>query len=92
VYVLASAQANESPHSGEHYNVPASGLSPFVPVFSACRPRQCSVQHSLEQTLKKMLFLADHYGMEGLEKLESNAKVCTEVGAERFMDLFVSRI
>ena len=34
----------------------------------------------------------DRYMVEGLEKVEPNAKVCTEVNAEKFLELFVSRI
>lgn len=34
----------------------------------------------------------DHYVIEGVDKVEPNAKVCTEVEADRFLDLFVSRI
>jgi inosine-uridine nucleoside N-ribohydrolase len=35
---------------------------------------------------------ADRYMIEGLDKVEPNAKVCLEVQAERFLQLFVSRI
>jgi purine nucleosidase len=34
----------------------------------------------------------DRYMVEGLDKVEPNAKVCTEVDADRFLQLFVSRI
>ena len=34
----------------------------------------------------------DHYVIEGLDKVSLNAKVCTEVDADRFLELFVSRI
>jgi len=34
----------------------------------------------------------DRYVIEGLDKVEPNAKVCTEVQAEKFLQLFVSRI
>jgi len=34
----------------------------------------------------------DRYVIEGADKVEPNAKVCTEVEAERFLQLFVSRI
>ncbi len=34
----------------------------------------------------------DRYIIEGLDKVEPNAKVCTEVDADRFLQLFVSRI
>lgn len=35
---------------------------------------------------------ADRYIIEGLDKVEPNAKVCIEVQADRFLKLFVSRI
>jgi purine nucleosidase len=34
----------------------------------------------------------DRYIIEGLDKVEPNAKVCIEVQADRFLELFVSRI
>ncbi len=34
----------------------------------------------------------DRYIIEGVDKVEPNAKVCTEVDADRFLQLFVSRI
>jgi purine nucleosidase len=34
----------------------------------------------------------DRYIIEGLDRVEPNAKVCVEVDAERFLQLFVSRI
>jgi inosine-uridine nucleoside N-ribohydrolase len=34
----------------------------------------------------------DHYVIEGLDKVSLNAKVCIEVEADRFLQLFVSRI
>jgi purine nucleosidase len=34
----------------------------------------------------------DRYVIEGADKVEPNAKVCTDVQAERFLQLFVSRI
>ena len=34
----------------------------------------------------------DRYIIEGLDKVEPNAKVCIDVDAERFLQLFVSRI
>jgi len=34
----------------------------------------------------------DHYTIEGIEKVEPNTKVCTEVEADRFLQMFVSRI
>lgn len=35
---------------------------------------------------------ADRYMIEGLDKVEPNAKVCIEVQAEKFLQMFVSRI
>jgi inosine-uridine nucleoside N-ribohydrolase len=35
---------------------------------------------------------ADRYMIEGLDKVEPNAKVCLEVQADRFLQLFVSRM
>jgi purine nucleosidase len=35
---------------------------------------------------------ADRYIIEGLDKIEPNAKVCVEVQAEKFLQMFVSRI
>ena len=34
----------------------------------------------------------DRYVIEGLDKVEPNVKVCTEVNAEKFLQMFVSRI
>ena len=34
----------------------------------------------------------DRYIVEGLDKVEPNAKVCVDVDADRFLQLFVSRI
>jgi purine nucleosidase len=34
----------------------------------------------------------DRYVIEGLDKVEPNAKVCTEVNAEKFLQMFISRI
>lgn len=34
----------------------------------------------------------DHYVIEGIDEVSANAKVCTEVDAERFLQMFVSRI
>jgi len=41
---------------------------------------------------EKNVLHGDRYIIEGLEKLEPNAKVCTEVEADRFLQMFVSRI
>jgi len=35
---------------------------------------------------------ADRYIIEGLDKIEPNAKVCIEVQADKFLEMFVSRI
>ncbi len=34
----------------------------------------------------------DRYVIEGVDKVKPNAKVCTEVDADRFLQFFVSRI
>ena len=34
----------------------------------------------------------DHYVIEGVDKVQPNAKVCADVDADRFLQLFVSRI
>jgi inosine-uridine nucleoside N-ribohydrolase len=34
----------------------------------------------------------DRYVIEGLDQVEPNAKVCVEVDADRFLQMFVSRI
>ena len=34
----------------------------------------------------------DRYVIEGVDKVEPNAKVCVDVDADRFLQLFVSRI
>ena len=34
----------------------------------------------------------DHYVIEGVDKVAPNAKVCTEIEADRFLEMFVSRI
>jgi inosine-uridine nucleoside N-ribohydrolase len=34
----------------------------------------------------------DRFVIEGLDKVQPNAKVCTEVKADKFLQLFVSRI
>jgi purine nucleosidase len=41
---------------------------------------------------EKNVLHGGRYVIEGLEKLEPNAKVCTEVDAGRFLQMFVSRI
>ena len=41
---------------------------------------------------EKNVLHGDRYIIEGLEKVEPNAKVCTDVQADRFLQMFVSRI
>jgi inosine-uridine nucleoside N-ribohydrolase len=43
-------------------------------------------------TIERNVLHGDRYIIEGLDKVEPNAKVCTEVQADRFLQLFVSRI
>jgi inosine-uridine nucleoside N-ribohydrolase len=43
-------------------------------------------------TVEKNVLHGDHYVIEGVDKVSPNAKVCVEVDAERFLQLFVSRI
>ena len=43
-------------------------------------------------TIERNLLHGDHYVIEGLDQVTPNAKVCLEVDAERFLQLFVSRI
>jgi len=42
--------------------------------------------------IERNVLHGDRYYIEGLDKVEPNAKVCTEVQADRFLQLFVSRI
>jgi len=42
--------------------------------------------------IERNVLHGDHYVIEGLDKVTANAKVCTEVDADRFLQLFVSRI
>jgi len=42
--------------------------------------------------IERNVLHGDRYIIEGADKVEPNAKVCTEVEAERFLQLFVSRI
>jgi inosine-uridine nucleoside N-ribohydrolase len=42
--------------------------------------------------IERNVLHGDRYIIEGLDKVEPNAKVCVEVDAERFLQLFVSRI
>ncbi len=43
-------------------------------------------------TVERNVLHGDRYIIEGLDNVEPNAKVCTEVEADRFLQLFVSRI
>ncbi len=42
--------------------------------------------------VERNLLHGDHYVIEGADKVTPNAKVCVDVEAERFLQLFVSRI
>ncbi len=42
--------------------------------------------------VERNVLRGDRYMVEGVDKVEPNAKVCVEVDAERFLQLFVSRI
>src|ERR1700680_3331681 len=42
--------------------------------------------------IERNVLHGDRYIIEGVDKVEPNAKVCVEVQAERFLQLFVSRI
>jgi purine nucleosidase len=43
-------------------------------------------------TVERNVLHGDHYMIEGIDKVSPNAKVCTEVDADRFLQLFISRI
>jgi purine nucleosidase len=43
-------------------------------------------------TVERNVMHGDRYVIEGVDKVEPNAKVCVEVDADRFLQLFVSRI
>ena len=43
-------------------------------------------------TVERNVLHGDHYAIEGVDKVIPNAKVCTEVEADRFLQMFVSRI
>jgi len=43
-------------------------------------------------TVERNVLHGDHYVIEGVDKVPPNARVCVEVDAERFLQLFVSRI
>jgi purine nucleosidase len=42
--------------------------------------------------IERNVLHGDHYVIEGVDQVSANAKVCTEVDADRFLKLFVSRI
>jgi len=42
--------------------------------------------------IERNVLHGDHYIIEGVDKVEPNARVCIEVQADRFLQLFVSRI
>ena len=42
--------------------------------------------------VERNVLRGDHYVIEGVDKVEPNAKVCTEVEADRFLQMVVSRI
>jgi purine nucleosidase len=42
--------------------------------------------------IERNVLHGDHYVIEGVDKVKPNAKVCTDVDADRFLQLFVSRI
>ena len=49
-------------------------------------------RNAIEKNVLQHFPTGDRYVIEGLEKVEPNAKVCTDVNAEKFLELFVSRI
>jgi len=49
-------------------------------------------RNAIEKNVLHHFSDGERYIVEGLEQVEPNAKVCTEVNAERFLELFVSRI
>jgi inosine-uridine nucleoside N-ribohydrolase len=42
--------------------------------------------------VERNILHGDHYVIEGVDRVPANAKVCVDVEAERFLQLFVSRI
>lgn len=42
--------------------------------------------------IERNVLHGDRYVIEGIDKVEPNARVCTEVDANRFLEMFVSRI
>jgi purine nucleosidase len=49
-------------------------------------------RNAIEKNVLHHFSDGDRYIVEGLEEVKPNAKVCTEVNAEKFLELFVSRI
>jgi inosine-uridine nucleoside N-ribohydrolase len=49
-------------------------------------------RNAIEKNVLHHFSDGDRYIVEGLEEVRPNAKVCTEVNAEKFLGLFVSRI
>jgi len=49
-------------------------------------------RNAIEKNVLHHFSDGDRYIVEGLEEVKPNAKVCTEVNAEKFLGLFVSRI
>ncbi len=43
-------------------------------------------------TVERNVLHGDRYVIEGVDKVTPNAKVCVDVDADRFLQLFVSRI
>jgi inosine-uridine nucleoside N-ribohydrolase len=42
--------------------------------------------------IERNVLNGDHYVIEGIDKVTPNTKVCVDVDADRFLQLFVSRI
>jgi inosine-uridine nucleoside N-ribohydrolase len=42
--------------------------------------------------IERNVLHGDHYVIEGVDQVSANARVCTEVEAERFLQMFVARI
>ena len=42
--------------------------------------------------VERNVLRGDRYVIEGVDKVSPNAKVCVDVDADRFLQLFVSRI
>ena len=43
-------------------------------------------------TVERNVLHGDRYIIEGLDRVQPNAKVCVDVKADRFLEMFVSRI